>query len=795
MDDTDMEGLEGHLALIASDESEFTPGQHALIANRLNGILQSFKQERTKLARIGTALVEREAALKEWEDIQKEVAEIGKNTTERLDKQTTSIDGLKDGLAKIGENATVKGINEKAIKIGEAVDETHKKVSNLGEDSAVKGINDKATKIGETVNDTQKKVSSLGEDNKNIKTNLTKIGETVDDTHKKVKNLGEDSAIKSIGDKVSSLGDDNKDIKKKITEIGDSKTFKDISKGVQGIEKTFGTMSEAMTGLTSNMSTLTLDGIANKVKEGLPAPTDLSNIESAVQALTTTVNNKLTAQPNDTSRLQEQYASLETENRQLAEHNNLLRQENETLSSKEVLARLVSTADERERIAQESKREWESRALRSEEELKKVDAERQRHSSEANRLDQRLKRAQQQLAEMPPLRAQLETAKNHIAELNIELKIARERPTKEETTLQTRLATAAARPTKEEMRLAREEMRLHTELTAARQRPTMEEVRLTAKLTAAQRRPTEEETALQLRLIAAAARPTKEEMELSVQLNEAQNDLKNARANGAPEIEKLKTELDKARNDLEDLKANSATEMEKLKTELETAQGGLAEAVKAKDKSSGDVERLNTELTAALARPAMEDVERLKTELKTAEDQRDAYQGEVEELKQAAEQATAQAQGLRLSGSTELTDSARKKRRADSPQKDRPFYDAFGTRPLMVYDNFRMLNLKQRDYDPDTKDVFLELVTWLSNSFCSARFREFLDYSEPGSSYCLKAAMKEISAGEQVEKLPENWDCPFHPDPEGPDCILIYCGLDEDGGKYYSVLDPLPVDS
>ncbi|KAI8222431.1 hypothetical protein K4K54_006916 [Colletotrichum sp. SAR 10_86] len=731
MDDTDMEGLEGHLALIASDESEFTPGQHALIANRLNGILQSFKQERTKLARIGTALVKREAAVQEWEDIQKGVAEIGKNATEKLDEHITSINGLKDGLAKIGENATVKSINENAIKIGEAVDDTRKKVNNLGEDSAIKGINDKATKIGETVNDTQKKVSSLG--------------------------------------------DDNKDIKKKITEIGDSKTFKDISKGVQGMEKTFGTMSEAMTGLTSSMSTLTLDGIANKVKEGLPAPTDLSNIESAVQALTTTVNNKLTAQPNDTSRLQEQYASLETENRQLAEHNNLLRQENETLSSKEVLARLVSTADERERIAQESKREWESRALRSEEELKKVDAERQRYSSEANRLDQRLKRAQQQLAEITPLRAQLETAKNQITELNTELKIARERPTKEETTLQTRLATAAARPTKEEMRLAREEMRLHTELTAARQRPTMEEVRLTAKLTAAQRR------------------PTKEEMDLSVQLNEAQNDLKNARANGAAEIEKLKTELDKARNDLEDLKANSATEMEKLKTELETTQGGLAEAVKAKDKSSDDVERLNTKLTSALARLTMEDVEKLKTELKTAEDQRDAYQGEVEELKQAAEQATAQAQGLRLSGSTELTDSARKKRRADSPQKDRSFYDAFGTRPLMVYDNFRMLNLKQRDYDPDTKDVFLELVTWLSNSFCSARYREFLDYSEPGSSYCLKAAMKEISAGEQVEKLPENWDCPFHLDPEGPDCILIYCGLDEDGGKYYSVLDPLPV--
>lgn len=434
MNDTEierLERLERQLARIASKEGEFTPGQHANIANLLNGILQSFKQERTEFARIRTELVTREAAVQESESLQNGIAEIGKNTTEKLDKQTTSIDRVKDSLANIGENATVKGVNEKVTKIGETLDDIHKKVN------------------------------SLDEDNKDIKENLTNIGETINDTHKKLSNLGHDIAIKGIDEKVA--------------KIGDSKTFKDISKGVQGMEKTLGAMSEAMTGVVSSMSILTLDGIADKVKGVFPAPTDLSNVESAIQALTTTVNDKLMARPNDITRLQEQFDSLKTKNRELRQSKDLLIQQNETLWLKELLTKLLGTAEGRERVAQESKREWRTRALRAED-------ERQQYSSEASRLDQRLKEVQHQLAEVPILRAQLETARIQLAELD-------------------------------------------TELADAQHRPTMEEVRLATELVVAQHR------------------PTQEEMELSVQLEETQNDLKNARADSATEIEKLKTEL------------------------------------------------------------------------------------------------------------------------------------------------------------------------------------------------------------------------------------------------------------
>ncbi|KAK1978213.1 hypothetical protein LZ30DRAFT_599622 [Colletotrichum cereale] len=110
------------------------------------------------------------------------------------------------------------------------------------------------------------------------------------------------------------------------------------------------------------------------------------------------------------------------------------------------------------------------------------------------------------------------------------------------------------------------------------------------------------------------------------------------------------------------------------------------------------------------------------------------------------------------------------------------------TRLTSNLNRFDVVQDSESEDSPTYKSIFLELVPLLSTQRGTPRFDAFLEYSRPGSTYCIIQALREVDveAGQQAEAL-ESDGCNDH---KGVgECLRVKCYMpDDDEAKTYTFL-------
>ncbi|KAK2033884.1 hypothetical protein LX32DRAFT_660246 [Colletotrichum zoysiae] len=139
----------------------------------------------------------------------------------------------------------------------------------------------------------------------------------------------------------------------------------------------------------------------------------------------------------------------------------------------------------------------------------------------------------------------------------------------------------------------------------------------------------------------------------------------------------------------------------------------------------------------------------------------------------------------------DLRTTARKRARKISVSEDVPTIHVWQSRLTRLASNLNRFDVVQdpeSEDSPTYKSIFLKLVPLLSTQRNTPRFNAFLDYSRPGSNYCIIQALREVNAeaGEQAEAL----KCDSCKDHKGMgECLRVECCISGGGeGKTYRFL-------
>ncbi|KAK1993344.1 hypothetical protein LX36DRAFT_661598, partial [Colletotrichum falcatum] len=126
--------------------------------------------------------------------------------------------------------------------------------------------------------------------------------------------------------------------------------------------------------------------------------------------------------------------------------------------------------------------------------------------------------------------------------------------------------------------------------------------------------------------------------------------------------------------------------------------------------------------------------------------------------------------------------ATRKRARKSSISEDVPLTHVWESRLTRLTSDLNRFNVVQDSESKDSptyKSIFLELVPLLSTQRNTPRFDAFLEYSRPGSTYCIIQALREVDVevGQQADALRRN-GCKDH---KGlGDCLRVECRMSGD---------------
>ncbi|EFQ35823.1 uncharacterized protein GLRG_10932 [Colletotrichum graminicola M1.001] len=238
------------------------------------------------------------------------------------------------------------------------------------------------------------------------------------------------------------------------------------------------------------------------------------------------------------------------------------------------------------------------------------------------------------------------------------------------------------------------------------------------------------------------------------------------------------------------IEARIVTEKEQKETLYQELQGfRVTQLTNAAEKGGLQAENagLRDELSATQARLK-------KLEDKMADLHIDASKGHDDSNTQSDKKHSEILQAINSLQSSQPLDlqiTARKRGRKISVSEDVPLTHVWQSRLTRLTSNLNRFDVVQdpeSENSPTYKSIFLELVPLLSTQRGTPGFDAFLEYSRPGSTYCIIQALREVNveAGQQAEALKGD-GCEDH---KGiGDCLRVECCVSDDRkGKIYKFL-------